>query len=86
MANNVLVPRKLYEYHTGNDDRHGRVLECIRVFPKESNTVRLRSTITGWTFTAHNITVYPDDSIDWEYSSDHCYTDFNDEGCLIRRY
>ena len=89
MARIKLEPRKLYELHTGNENRHGKVLECIRVINNDSYseyTARIRSTITGWTMTVHGTNVYPDGSIDWDFSTDGFFTDFNDDGCLIRRY
>lgn len=33
----------------------------------------LRNTASGWTFTAHTITMYQDGTIEWDYSTGGCF-------------
>ena len=45
---------------------------CQDVYINEETaaaTLLLQNTTTGWTITAHNVTLYADNSIEWEYST-----------------
>lgn len=74
---------KMYELHTGNDDHHGKVLECIgRCYNDEYSkyTCWIRSTVTGWTMKCHGINMYPDGTIDWDFSTNGYFTTKDENG------
>lgn len=38
--------------------------------------------LSGWSFLAHGVGIYPDGRIDWDYSTGGQFTDFKLEGAL----
>lgn len=85
MGRSLLTVGVKYELHTTNGDRHGKVLECISRCCDDvysAYTCVIRSTLTGWTMTCHGINMYPDGSIDWDFSTDGMFTTVDDNGLL----
>lgn len=78
----LLKVGSLYTLH--DREGHGQVLECLNVFDSYYSPfcARLRSTITGWTMDCMGTNVYPDGSIDWDFSVNGNYTEYDERGCL----
>lgn len=55
-------------------NRGGGSFFCCGRIPHEGHPARMQYKMvnmkSGWTFWAHNITVYKDGTIEWDYSSD----------------
>lgn len=43
---------------------------CIKVWDSFNNCAWFTNVKSGWTFLAHGCGLYPDGSIDWDYSTD----------------
>ena len=55
----------------GYKNQSGGIFDCIGTpEPEHGNAVLMRNRESGWTFYAHGIGIYEDDSIDWNYSTD----------------
>lgn len=69
MLKKLIKRRKPFVPTVGNVYRNegGGTYKCLSVSP-ELNTARMVNTVTGWTFTAHGLGVYPDNTIDWDWS------------------
>ena len=83
MGRAMLEVGKKYELHTGNENHFGRVLECIGKCVDDaysSYTYWIRSTVTGWTIKCHGVNVYPDETIDWDFSTDGYFTCVDENG------
>ena len=50
----------------------GGSYKCISVSPLTGDA-RLRNVISGWTFDAHGVGIYPNGSIDWDWSKNGCF-------------
>ena len=56
---------------TGYKNQGGGIFDCIGTpDPERGDAVLMRNRASGWTFYAHGIGIYDDDSIDWNYSTD----------------
>ncbi len=65
--NNPFKVGKLYKLKAT-----GQKYRCIDVFINTDTaaaTLLLRNETTGWTITAHEVTLYSDNSIEWNYST-----------------
>lgn len=62
--------RKPFTPQPGTSYRNqgGGVFECIGT-PDQAGRVIMRNQASGWTFYAHGVGIYDDDSIDWNYST-----------------
>lgn len=79
-----LTEGSLYKLH-GLD---GYVFECLRFITDDfydPHAARLRSTVTGFTLTAHGVNMYEDGSIDWDFSTNGYFTDRDENGVLHER-
>lgn len=54
---------------TGYRNQGGGIFDCIAA-TDESDVFIMRNRASGWTFNAHGVGIYDDDSIDWNYSTD----------------
>ena len=63
--NVVLETGKVYRNRGGGEFR------CIspRYLPYAKGEARMENVKTGWTFLAHGVQMYPDGTIEWDYSS-----------------
>lgn len=53
----------------GYRNQGGGIFDCIAA-TDESDVFIMRNRASGWTFNAHGVGIYDDDSIDWNYSTD----------------
>lgn len=77
----------LYSYHGHKNT--DKVLECIRVITDSAYSpycARVRSRVTGWTMNVIGTNIYEDGSIDWDFSLNGIFTDYDDDGILHGRY
>ena len=49
-------------------NKGGGTFKCVSYC--YGNIYKMRNVLSGWTFFAHNITMYPNGSIEWDYSTD----------------
>ena len=54
---------------TGYKNQGGGIFDCIDT-TEQSDVFIMRNRVSGWTFNAHGVGIYDDDSIDWNYSTD----------------
>lgn len=74
----------MYRLH----DRGGYILECLKVYPDDYYSPysgRVRSILTGWTMDIHGVNVYDDGSIDWDFSTNGIFTEYDNKGNLVQK-
>lgn len=54
---------------TNYRNRNVGVFECVGTFDSKDGGAVMKNRASGWTFNAHGIGIYDDDSIDWDYST-----------------
>ena len=65
------VPGRIYELASPSG---GRFLCRSRLYGSQYNA-RMVNVLSGWSFLAHGVGIYPDGRIDWDYSTDGCFTE-----------
>ncbi len=53
---------------TGYKNQGGGIFDCIDT-TEQSDVFIMRNRVSGWTFNAHGVGIYEDNSIDWNYST-----------------
>ncbi len=53
---------------TGYKNQGGGIFDCIAT-TEQSDVFIMRNRASGWTFNAHGVGIYEDNSIDWNYST-----------------
>lgn len=72
----MLEVGKLYNL-VGHEEKNLLVLSLLYDDYYSNYSARVRSMSTGWTMDIHGTNVYPDGSIDWDYSTNGYYTIMN---------
>ena len=69
----MLEPGKLYNLN-GHEEKN---LLCLRILEDDyysQFSAVVRSSTTGWTMMVHGTNIYPDGSIDWDFSTNGFYS------------
>lgn len=67
------VPGRIYTNKGGGEFRCLNVGKGTRRY-----TATMQNVVSGWTFTAHDIGRYPDDTIDWDYTTHGTFKEVNE--------
>lgn len=66
----LLWPGTIYRLHDhAKTESLYRVLDVLPADDWSDYNAELRNISSGWTFTAHGTNIYPDNTIDWDFST-----------------